>query len=51
MAFGLSKSGALYANERVLVRNCTSFVVTPAHIIFTTTQHLLKFVHLTGSDG
>ncbi|KAJ4294593.1 putative elongator complex protein 1 [Kalmusia sp. IMI 367209] len=47
VAFGLTKSGVLYANERVLVRNCTSFVVTPAHLIFTTTQHLLKFVHLT----
>ncbi|KAF2441894.1 elongator complex protein 1 [Karstenula rhodostoma CBS 690.94] len=47
VAFGLAKSGALYANERVLVRNCTSFVVTPAHLILTTTQHLLKFVHLT----
>lgn len=51
VAFGLTKSGALYANERVLVRNCTSFTVTPAHLIFTTTQHLLKFVHLTRLDG
>jgi elongator complex protein 1 len=47
----LTKSGVLYANERTLVRNCTSFVVTPAHLIFTTTQHLLKFVHLTSPDG
>ncbi|KAJ4357966.1 putative elongator complex protein 1 [Didymosphaeria variabile] len=51
VAFGLTKSGALYANERVLVRNCTSFVVTPAHLILTTTQHLLKFVHLTNLQG
>lgn len=51
IAFGLTKSGVLLANERVLVRNCTSFVLTPAHLIFTTTQHLLKFVHLTGLDG
>jgi len=48
---GLTRSGVLYANERMLVRNCTSFVVTPAHLIFTTTQHLLKFVHLTSLDG
>ncbi|KAF1830666.1 IkappaB kinase complex, IKAP component [Decorospora gaudefroyi] len=46
LAFGLTKSGVLYANERILVRNCTSFVATTAHLIFTTTQHLLKFVHL-----
>ena len=51
MAFGLTRSGVLYANERMLVRNCTSFVVTPVHLVFTTTQHLLKFVHLTSLDG
>ncbi|PSN68687.1 IkappaB kinase complex, IKAP component [Corynespora cassiicola Philippines] len=50
LVFGLAKSGALYANERILVRNCTSFVVTPSHLIFTTTQHLLKFVHLTDAN-
>lgn len=51
LAFGLTKSGALFANERILARNCTSFVVTPAHLVFTTTQHLLKFVHLANMDG
>ncbi|KAH6875352.1 elongator complex protein 1 [Alternaria rosae] len=50
LAFGLTKSGVLYANERILIRNCTSFVVTAAHLIFTTTQHLLKFVHLASAD-
>jgi elongator complex protein 1 len=45
--FGLTKGGTLYTDDRMLVRNCTSFVVTPAHLIFTTTQHFLKFVHLT----
>ncbi|EOA92129.1 putative elongator complex protein 1 [Exserohilum turcicum] len=50
LAFGLTKSGALFANERILARNCTSFVVTPAHLVFTTTQHLLKFVHLANMD-
>lgn len=51
IAFGLTKSGVLYGNERVLVRNCASFAVTPAHLIFTTTQNLLKFVHLTCLAG
>ncbi|KAK7612769.1 IKI3 family-domain-containing protein [Phyllosticta paracitricarpa] len=46
IAFGLTSSGMLYANGRLLVKNCTSFRVTPAHLVFTTTQHLLKFVHL-----
>ncbi|QSZ31521.1 hypothetical protein DSL72_001088 [Monilinia vaccinii-corymbosi] len=46
IAFGLSSNGHLFANTRLLVRNCTSFLVTPAHLIFTTTTHLLKFVHI-----
>ncbi|KAJ9642548.1 putative elongator complex protein 1 [Coniosporium tulheliwenetii] len=50
IAFGLTVSGALYANGRLLVRNCTSFLLTPAHLVFTTTQHLLKFVHLTAVE-
>ncbi|KAF2004864.1 elongator complex protein 1 [Amniculicola lignicola CBS 123094] len=50
LVFGLAKSGVLYANDRILVRNCTSFVISPAHLIFTTTQHLIKFVHLTNAE-
>ena len=46
VVFSLSESGTLFANERHLVRNCTSFLVTPVLLIFTTSQHLLKFVHL-----
>lgn len=51
IAFGMSSSGHLYANSRLLVKNCTSFLVTPAHLIFTTTTHLLKFVHITDVNG
>lgn len=51
IAFGLSSHGHLFANTRLLVRNCTSFLVTPAHLIFTTTTHLLKFVHVTEVHG
>ena len=46
ISFHLDESGCLSAGERPLVKNCTSFLVTPAHLIFTTSQHLLKFVHL-----
>ena len=46
--FSLAENGSLLANERRLARNCTSFLVTTTHLIFTTGQHLLKFVHLTG---
>ncbi|KAF2418240.1 elongator complex protein 1 [Tothia fuscella] len=51
ITFGLSSSGSLYAGRKLLVSNCTSFLVTPAHLIFTTTQHLLKFVHLTSVEA
>ena len=47
--FSLSENGSLLANKRLLVRNCTSFLVTAAHLIFTTSQHLLKFVHMANS--
>ncbi|EXJ85914.1 hypothetical protein A1O1_06283 [Capronia coronata CBS 617.96] len=43
----LSPKGSLYVNDTLLARECTSYVVTSAHLIFTTSQHLLKFVHLT----
>lgn len=51
IAFGLSRSGHLYANSRLLVKNCTSFLVTCDHLIFTTSNHLLKFVHLGRPEG
>lgn len=52
VAFGLSRNGHLYANTRQLVKNCTSFVVTPDHLIFTTNNHFVKYVHLvTGVEG
>jgi elongator complex protein 1 len=50
LTIGLSRTGSLYANERLLCRNCTSFIATASHLIFTTSQHLLKFVHLTDVD-
>ncbi|RBR06084.1 uncharacterized protein FIESC28_11195 [Fusarium coffeatum] len=47
VAFGLSRNGHIYANSRLLAKNCTSFVATPSHLIFTTNNHLVKFVHLS----
>lgn len=51
LAVGLSRRGHLYANTHQLAKNCTSFLVTADHLIFTTTNHLLKLVHLTGVHG
>ncbi|KAL8334655.1 hypothetical protein RB598_009083 [Gaeumannomyces tritici] len=48
LAIGLSRRGHLYVNTRQLAKNCTSFLVTDDHLIFTTTNHLLKLVHLAG---
>ena len=49
--FGLTSNGSLFARERCLAKDCTSFLLTPAHLVFTTTQHLLKFVHLATVSG
>lgn len=51
LAFGLSRAGHLYANSRQLVKNCTSFLVTPTDLVFTTSNHLVKFVHLASVEG
>lgn len=51
MSFSMSPSGRLFADKRQLAQNCTSFLVTPAHLIFTTSQHLLKFVHMADVQG
>lgn len=48
--FSLSSNGHLFADKRRLALNCTSFLVTPAHLIFTTSQHLLKFVHIANAQ-
>ncbi|KAG5999936.1 hypothetical protein E4U43_001789 [Claviceps pusilla] len=49
IAFGQSRNGHLYANSKLLAKNCTSFVVTPSHLIFTTSNHFVKYVHLTAT--
>ncbi|KAL4921235.1 IKI3 family-domain-containing protein [Aspergillus aurantiobrunneus] len=46
----MSRTGGLYANQTLLARNCTSFLVTSSHVIFTTSLHLLKFAHLTQAE-
>ncbi|KAK4455031.1 IKI3 family-domain-containing protein [Podospora aff. communis PSN243] len=51
LPFGLSRNGHLYAGSRQLAKNCTSFLVTSSHLIFTTSSHLVKFVHLDAVDG
>lgn len=49
--FSLSRKGELFANDKLLTKGCTSFVSTNAHLIFTTSLHLLKFIHIDISDG
>lgn len=51
IAFGLSRNGHLYANSRMLLKNCTSFLITTAHVVVTTSNHLVKFIHLTDEDS
>ncbi|KAK0639265.1 IKI3 family-domain-containing protein [Cercophora newfieldiana] len=51
LAFGLSRNGHLYAGSRQLAKNCTSFLVSSSHLIFTTSNHLVKFIHLDAGDA
>lgn len=44
--FTMSKKGELQADGRSVARSCTSFCVTDMYLLFTTSQHLLKFVDL-----
>ncbi|KAL8808594.1 MAG: hypothetical protein Q9200_004213 [Gallowayella weberi] len=44
--FMLEENGVLLFHGRLLVRGVTSYLVTLSHLIFTTSQHMLKFVHL-----
>ncbi|OJK03766.1 hypothetical protein ASPACDRAFT_1863344 [Aspergillus aculeatus ATCC 16872] len=50
LLISMTKSGAMYANKTLLAKNCTSFLLTQAHIVFTTSLHLIKFVHLTRAE-
>lgn len=44
-------SGSLLISGHELTRNCTSFLTTPSHLIFTTSQNLLKFVHMADPES
>jgi len=58
--FGLTAKGKLFANNRhlspvpntrILTSSCTSFLLTPTHLLFTT-QTLLKLIILVpGIEG
>lgn len=46
---GLTATGILHVlsdYKPLKITGCTSFALAPSHLIYTTSQHLLKFVHL-----
>lgn len=48
--FRLSEHGVLQGRG-LRISGCTSYIVTTAHLIFTTSNNLLKFVHMRHEDG
>ncbi|PIA93713.1 Elongator complex protein 1 [Cercospora beticola] len=47
--FGLTAGGLLHIQsdlQKLRITGCTSFAVTHTHLVYTTSNHLLKFVHL-----
>lgn len=55
LSFTLSANGHLQASdqndEKSIAKNCTSLLITPAHLIYTTTTHMLKFVHIASATS
>ncbi|ODV95952.1 hypothetical protein PACTADRAFT_2255 [Pachysolen tannophilus NRRL Y-2460] len=47
VVFGITSNGKLFANDQQLSSAVTSLKVTEAHLIYTTAQHQIKFVHLS----
>ncbi|KAF2210146.1 hypothetical protein CERZMDRAFT_46102 [Cercospora zeae-maydis SCOH1-5] len=46
---GLTAGGLLHVQsnmQKLKITGCTSFAVTHTHLVYTTSSHLLKFVHL-----
>jgi elongator complex protein 1 len=49
ITIGLTASGVLHVlsdYKPLKITGCTSFALAPSHLIYTTSQHLLKFIHL-----
>lgn len=49
LLFGLTPSGMLHiqsGRQKSKIGSCTSFSITHTHLVYTTSNHLLKFVHL-----
>lgn len=47
--FGLTAGGILHVQtptQTLKISSCTSFLVSSTHLIYTTSSHLLKFIHL-----
>lgn len=50
IAFGLTSTGKLFANDVQLASAVTSIEITDSLLLFTTAQHNLQFVHLNTTD-
>lgn len=51
VAFGISVNGKLFANDKQVASAVTSLKITESHILFTTAQSQLCFIHLKSADG
>lgn len=50
VAFGVSVNGKLYANDKQVANAVTSLKITESHILFTTAQSQLCFIHLNSDS-
>ncbi|ODV87518.1 hypothetical protein CANARDRAFT_194619 [[Candida] arabinofermentans NRRL YB-2248] len=49
--FGMSQNGKLFINDKTLCSGITSLLLTESHLLYTTAQHQLKFVHLINNKS
>ncbi|KAK6459309.1 RNA polymerase II Elongator subunit [Scheffersomyces xylosifermentans] len=50
-AFGISANGKLFANAEQVASAVTSLKITESHLLFTTAQSQLCFIHLKSASG
>ncbi|CDR38690.1 CYFA0S02e04588g1_1 [Cyberlindnera fabianii] len=49
-AFGITSNGKLFCNDTQIASAITSLLVTEQHLIITTAQHTMRFIHLNTTE-
>ncbi|OLL22908.1 Elongator complex protein 1 [Neolecta irregularis DAH-3] len=47
LVVALNENGKLFANQRQISSSCTSFVISKPYLVYTATQHTIRFIRLS----